>query len=69
MSGKIKFFKQTSDEPYDRHQYKLELEDGKSVIMDSYEEIKGIWYQYIDEMKGATVSVLDRKQKSSKGFG
>ena len=33
----MKTFKQTSDKPYDRHEYKLVLKNGKSITVDDYE--------------------------------
>jgi len=69
MNGKIEWFEQTSYEPYDRHQYKLEFDDGRSIVIDSYEELRAIWFEHIRNWNNVTVSVIDRKQKSSKGFG
>ena len=70
MNAKIEWFAQTSDEPYDRHQYKIEFDDGRSIIMDSYEELRRVWFEYVRTRKGAKVSVIDKKkQKEVKGFG
>lgn len=70
MNAKIEWFAQTSDKPYDRHQYKIEFDDGRSIIMDSYEELRNVWFEYVRTRKGAKVSVIDKKtQKEVKGFG
>ena len=64
------WFTCTSSEPYDRHQYKIEFDDGRSIIMDSYEELRNVWFEYVRTRKGAKVSVIDKKkQKEVKGFG
>ena len=70
MSEKNDWFEQTSYEPYDRHQYKLEFDGGHSIVMDSYEELRAIWFQNIRNWNNVTVSVIDRKQKQKnlKGF-
>ena len=34
------YFRQTSDEPYDRHHYKLELSNGDYVIFEDYEQLR-----------------------------
>ncbi len=60
-----RWFAQTSDEPYDRHKYKLFLSDGKVEIYDSWEEVNARWFQ-TPPMFLSRVEVIDRKKK--KGF-
>ena len=41
-----RYFKQTSDAPYDRHKYRLTLKSGKSLILEDYEMLRSLWFQY-----------------------
>ncbi len=61
----LKVFKQTSDEPYVRHDYKLVFEDGKEVVFDNYEDIQVFWFQRGGNFL-SHIEVLNKKQ--SKGF-
>ena len=64
-------FKQTCDEPYLRHDYKLVNVHGDSVIFDNYEDVQRTWWNtpsgYLSH-----VEVLDhkesKKKQKSKGF-
>ena len=58
-------FKQTSNDPYIRHDYKLVYEDGKEVILDNYEDVQLTWFQRSGHFL-SHIEVLDKKQ--SKGF-
>ena len=58
-------FKQTSDQLYDRHDYKLIYEDGNQVVFDNYEDVQIFWFQRGGNFL-SHVEVLDKKQK--KGF-
>lgn len=61
-------FTHTSLEPYDRHQYKLVFQDGRTMIFDSYTEIQDIWYSAPPETL-SHVEVIDRKNNvQPKGF-
>ena len=60
-----KTFKQTSDEPYVRHDYKLVTEDGTEVIFDNYEDVQVYWFQR-SGLYLSHIEVLDKKK--SKGF-
>lgn len=63
---KVKTFKQTSNEPYIRHHYKLVLTDGREVIFDNYEDVQVTWFQTAGQFL-SHIEVLDIKEKS-KGF-
>jgi len=67
------YFKQTSDEPYDRHQYRLDFEEGKSIIFDDYEQMRSFWFEKIRNWHECTVTILDKdvqkKSRNTKGFG
>ena len=62
------WFEQTSNEPYDRHQYQLDFQ-GKSIIFDDYDQMRAHWFNYIRNWGNATVTVLDRKQSKKKTNG
>ena len=62
----IKEFKQTSDEPYLRHHYKLVFDNGKEVIFDNYEDVQVSWFQRAGRFL-SHVEVLDIKEKK-RGF-
>lgn len=57
----------TSDKLYDRHNYKLVLSDGNSIVFDNYEDVQNIWMKSPPESL-SHVEVLDKKKKSSGGF-
>ena len=59
------YFKQTSDKPYIRHDYKLVYEDGKEVFFDNYEDVQVTWFQHGGNFL-SHIEVLDKKK--SKGF-
>ena len=62
MTGLPAFFEQTSDEPYDRHDYRLVLNNGESVQTDVYEDIKAAWFQ-LPALFKSHIDVLDKKTK------
>ena len=62
----MKIFKQTSDEPYLRHDYKVIFENGKTVVFDNYEDVQVTWFQNGGNFL-SHIEVLDRKQEA-KGF-
>lgn len=65
IDEKVKTFKQTSDEPYIRHHYKLVLTDGREVIFDNYEDVQVTWFQTAGQFL-SHIEVLDIKQKGFK---
>ncbi len=70
----MEVFLQTSEAPYDRHNYELVLKNGKTVFFDDWTDVQGYWFvhnqipDYLD-----FINVLDkskRKEKvKNKGFG
>ena len=54
---KLKTFTTYCDKPYDKHLYKLILNNGKAIILDDYEMVRAYWYQYRQHLK--CVEVLD----------
>ena len=41
-----RYFKQTSNEPYDRHKYRLTLKSGKAIVVEDYDILRSLWFQY-----------------------
>lgn len=66
MTGLPEFFKQTSDELYDRHDYKLVFVTGEEQVFDNWESVQLKWFQSLSNVL-SHVEVLDKK--TSKGFG
>ena len=60
------YFKQTSDAPYDRHDYKLIFSNGKTEIHKSWESLQSKWFKSPSQFL-SHVEVLDKKSKG-KGF-
>lgn len=61
-------FKQTSHEPYIRHDYKLVYEDGRSVVFDNYEDAQLHWFQCCG-LYLSHIEVLDKKKQKTKPKG
>lgn len=66
MTGLPKFFKQTSDDPYDRHRYKVVGNNGESIIVEDYMLAQEIWWN--KKVFLSHIDVLDKKQTTKKGF-
>ena len=67
-----RYFTVSSDEPYDRHHYKIHYhcsDNGcETKVVESWEEVQEIWWNTISQFI-SHVEVLDKpKQKSAKGF-
>jgi len=65
-----RYFTDTSDEPYDRHQYEFVYSNGQHFIFDSWEEVRSAWFNMPSKFK-SHINVLDRQQKkkkTTKGF-
>lgn len=70
----MKVFSQTSNEPYERHDYSLVLKSGEKMRFSDYESIREYWMncnqipEYLDY-----IIVEDKKNKKNKkktgGFG
>jgi len=63
------WFAQTSDEPYDRHQYLLEFNGGNTLTFDDYEQMRAYWFQSVRNWSDCKVTVLDKKQQNKKSHG
>jgi hypothetical protein len=60
MTTLPEFFQQTSDQPYDRHKYKLYMESGKVFKFNCYEDVQSQWSS---SPYCRYVEVMDRKRK------
>jgi len=60
-----RYFTQTSDELYDRHHYRITSETGDNTNVNSWQEVKEIWWN--KKIVLSHVDVLDKEQKT-KGF-
>ena len=56
----------TSDQPYNRHKYKLVFVDGRSISFDDYSKMKGAWSQFSEVC--SHVVVVDNKKSGGGGF-
>ena len=62
------YFGQTSDEPYDRHHYKI-VHKESSIVVKSWDEVQEWWWNNCNSLNfDAVVVVLDKPRKKSKGF-
>ena len=64
------YFGQTSNEPYDRHHYKIVCQN-KSFVVESWDEVQEWWWNNCHlPTFDAVVHVLDKPKpkKQSKGF-
>lgn len=52
---------------YDRHYYKVHDKDGNSVVVDSYDLVKAMWFEKPDRFE--FVEVIDPKPKKRGGGG
>ena len=70
MIGLPEFFEQTSDEPYDRHDYRLISTDGNSVVMHDWQSVSAAWFQ-LPAMFKDRIEVLDKPKprKTTKAIG
>ncbi len=67
-------FKQTSDLPYDRHNYRVYTKMGKTYIFDDYEMVRAFWFQskkllshveVLDIQKGFKEKTNERKSRKN----
>ncbi len=71
MTGKLEWFAQTSDELYDRHQYRFVYSNDQSRIFDSWEQVQQEWFT-TPALFASHIEVLDKpnikKKKTNGGF-
>ena len=68
MVGLPEFFYQTSDKPYDRHNYRFYDCNQNSIMFESYEEVLAKWFNTPSIFK-SHIEVLDKKQKKKTNGG
>ena len=61
------YFTTYSTKPYDRHHYKIVFKNGKTMTVEDYESLRGLWYQFKDNVKN--VEIIDPKAKKPKKTG
>ena len=59
----LRIFTTTSDKPYDRHKYKINLKNGKSITVEDYQTVRQMWHQWMNDVD--SVDIID---ESGKGF-
>ena len=64
-----RYFSQTSNEPYDRHHYRIVYKD-RSVVVESWEEVQEYWWNNSRRFELPVIEVIDKPKtkKKSKGF-
>ncbi len=63
-----RYFTDTSDSSYDRHQYEFVYSNGQLKVFDSWEETRNEWFRNPPQFK-SHINVLDRKQNKKKSNG
>jgi len=65
----VEHFSQTSDLPYDRHHYRIVFKDGRSKVVESWDEVQEFWWNKRDMiLDPPVIEVIDKPKKKSKGF-
>ena len=59
----IQTFTQTSDKPYDRHSYRVNLIGGKSVTFDGWMEATNYWMCHSPLGGVVSIEVIDKVNK------
>lgn len=65
----LEVFKQTSDQPYDRHHYRLVMKNGKKMVFEDYETAKNMWWNMCGMGTCSHIEVIDPTQKKTSGGG
>ena len=55
---KLKTFTLTSEAPYDRHWYRINLRASDPIVVDSWDVARSIWFQ--GGSRCTTIEVLDK---------
>ena len=67
-----RYFSQTSDKLYDRHNYKIVSSRYATFIVESWDEVQEWWWNHCRSpfFEGTVIEVLDKPKtkKKSKGF-
>jgi hypothetical protein len=64
----LQWFEQTSNEIYNRHDYKLVYTNGKNKVFENHQEFMAAWFQYPKQLLSHG-EVLDKKIKKKTKSG
>ena len=64
----LQWFEQTSNEPYNRHDYKLVYTNGETKVFEEHQDFMAAWFQYPKQLLSHG-EVLDKKVKKTKSGG
>jgi hypothetical protein len=69
-----RYFIQSSDKSYDRHEYLLSFSKGeRQLVFQDYEQLRSYWFECARNWSDGVVQVLDikknKKEKKSQGGG
>jgi len=64
-----RYFTETSSESYDRHDYRLEFNNGQSLLFTNYEQMRSYWFECARNWGDCKVIVLEKKQTTKKSNG
>ena len=64
----LQWFEQTSNEPYNRHDYKLVYTNGNTKVFEDHQEFMAAWFQYTKQLLSHG-EVLDKKAKKKTKSG
>jgi hypothetical protein len=64
----LQWFEQTSNEPYNRHDYKLVYTNGETKVFEEHQDFMVAWFQYPKQLLSHG-EVLDKKVKKTKSGG
>ena len=53
-------FTETSDSPYDRHEYAIIFGNGRQQLFGDYETMRNFWWTHV-QLSKMTVEVIDKK--------
>ena len=59
-----RYFTTYSTKPYDRHEYIIKSKNGEKLKVESYDNVKAIWYECRDELESVEIVDVTR----GKGF-
>lgn len=62
-------FTQTSDAPYDRHDYIVCFKDGNNRLFSNWEEAQSFWFQFTHTKLLSHLEVSDKTSQRPKAVG
>ena len=61
-----RYFSQTSDIPYDKHQYRIKFDTGKAIVFPDWDSMIEFWWSSVaawGNKRNAVVEVVDINKK------